>query len=152
MRIVLGDARLTLAASPERYDLIVLDAFSSDAIPVHLLTREAFAGYLSRLTGRGVIVLHISSRHMALWRPAAAVGDAEGLVAYRNKSQLPPDTTRDELQASAEVVVFARDVRDLGALTAAPGWERLDTDSRVTPWTDDYANILGAILDRKLRR
>ena len=56
MRIVLGDARLTLAASPERYDLIVLDAFSSDAIPVRLLTREAFAGYVSRLTARGVIV------------------------------------------------------------------------------------------------
>ena len=88
MRIVLGDARLTLAASPERYDLIVLDAFSSDAIPVHLLTREAFAGYLSRLTARGVIVLHISNRHMALWRPAAAVGGAEGLVAY-GKGQLP---------------------------------------------------------------
>ena len=97
MRIVLGDARLTLAASPERYDLIVLDAFSSDAIPVHLLTREAFAGYLSRLTARGVIMLHISNRHMALWRPAAAVGGAEGLVAY-GKSQLPPDTT-DESSA-----------------------------------------------------
>ena len=92
MRIVLGDARLTLAASAERYDLIVLDAFSSDAIPVHLLTREAFAGYLSRLTARGVIVLHISNRHMALWRPAAAVGGAEGLVAY-GKGQLPPDPT-----------------------------------------------------------
>ena len=97
MRIVLGDARLTLAASPERYDLIVLDAFSSDAIPVHLLTREAFAGYLSRLTARGVIVLHISNRHMALWRPAAAVGGAEGLVAY-GKGQLPPDTIDDELR------------------------------------------------------
>jgi spermidine synthase len=79
MRIVLGDARLTLAASPERYDLIVLDAFSSDAVPVHLLTREGFAGYLSRLTARGVIVLHISNRHMALWRPAAALGREEGL-------------------------------------------------------------------------
>ena len=96
MRIVLGDARLTLAASPERYDLIVLDAFSSDAIPVHLLTREAFAGYLSRLTARGIIVLHISNRHMALWRPAAAVGGAEGLIAY-GKGQLPPDTTDDEM-------------------------------------------------------
>lgn len=151
MRIVLGDARLTLTASPERYDLIVLDAFSSDAIPVHLLTREAFSGYLSRLTARGVIVLHISNRHMALWRPAAAVGGAEGLVAY-GKVQLPPETTDDELRAPAEVVVFARDVRDLGDLPAQPGWKRLDPDSRVAPWTDDYADILGAILDRKLRR
>jgi hypothetical protein len=150
MRIVLGDARLTLTASPESYDLIVLDAFSSDAIPVHLLTREAFAGYLSRLTARGVIVLHISNRHMALWRPAAAVGGAEGLVVY-GKGQLPPDTTDNDWREPAEVVVFARDVRDLGDLPAQPGWQRLNPDSRAA-WTDDYADILGAILDRKLRR
>jgi hypothetical protein len=151
MRIVLGDARLTLAASPERYDLIVLDAFASDAIPVHLLTREAFAVYLSHLTARGIIVLHTSNRHMALWRPAVAVGSAEGLVAY-GKGQLPPETTEDEWRFASEVVVFARDVRDLGDLPAQPGWNRLDPDSRVAPWTDDYADILGAILDRTLRR
>jgi hypothetical protein len=150
MRIVLGDARLTLTASTESYDLIVLDAFSSDAIPVHLLTCEAFAGYLSRLTARGVIVLHVSNRHMALWRPAAAVGGAEGLVAY-GKGQLPPETTDTEWRAPAEVVVFARDVRDLGDLPAQPGWKRLSPDSRAA-WTDDYADILGAILDRKLGR
>jgi hypothetical protein len=148
VRIVLGDARLTLTTSSQRYDLIVLDAFSSDAIPVHLLTREAFTGYLSRLTARGVIVLHISNRHMALWRPAAAVGRAEGLVAY-GKAQLPPDGT-DELRAPAEVVVFARDVRDLGDLPAQPGWQPLNPGSRAA-WTDDYADILSAILDRKLR-
>ncbi|QIG91084.1 fused MFS/spermidine synthase [Bradyrhizobium sp. 6(2017)] len=151
MRVVLGDARLTLAASPDRYDLIVLDAFSSDAIPVHLLTREAFIGYLSRLTAHGVIVLHISNRYMALWRPAAAIGIAEGLVAY-GKGPLPTDTVDDELRVPAEVVVFARDVRDLGDLPARPGWRLLDPDSRVAPWTDDYADIRGAILDRMLRR
>lgn len=150
MRIVLGDARLTLTTSPERYDLIVLDAFSSDAIPVHLLAREAFAGYRSHLTEHGVIVLHISNRHMSLWRPAAAVGRAEGLVAY-GKAQLPPEAAEDELRAPAEVVVFARDVQDLGDLPAQPGWQRLDTDPRLA-WTDDYADILSAILDRKLRR
>jgi hypothetical protein len=146
--IVLGDARLTLTAPPERYDLIVLDAFSSDAIPLHLLTCEAFAGYPSRLTERGVIVLHISNRHMAWWRAAAAVGGAENLVAY-GKRQLPPDATDGEWRSTAEVVVFARNVRDLGDLPAQPGWKRLDPDSRVA-WTDDYADILGAILDRKL--
>ena len=88
---------------------------------------------------------------MALWRPAAAVGGAEGLIAY-GKSQLPPDTIDDELRAAAEVVVFTRDVRDLGDLPAQPGWKRLDPDSRVAPWTDDYADILGAILDRQLGR
>lgn len=117
MPIVLGDARLRLTASPERYDFIVLDVFSSDVIPVHLLTREAFAGYLSRLTARGAIVLHISNRHMALQRPAAAVDAAEGLVAY-SKSQLYPYRTEDELRAPSEVDVFARDARDLDGLPA----------------------------------
>jgi spermidine synthase len=59
LSIVVGDARLTLAASAQRYDLIILDAFSSDAIPVHLLTREALGGYLTRLEEGGVLVMHI---------------------------------------------------------------------------------------------
>ncbi len=85
--VVLGDARLTLAASPERYDLIVLDAFSSDAIPVHLLTREAMAGYLARLAPGGALVMHISNRHMELGSVVAAVAAAEGLVAYLKEDQ-----------------------------------------------------------------
>jgi len=128
----------------------VLDAFASDAIPVHLLTREAFAGYLSRLTAHGAIVLHISNRHMALWRLAAAVGDAEGLLAY-GKGQLPPDAKEGEWRQPAEVVVFARNALDLGDLPAQPGWKRLGPDPRVA-WTDDYADVLDAILDRKLGR
>src|SRR5262249_40031615 len=62
--IVLGDARLTLAASPTRYDLIVLDAFSSDTIPVHLLTEEAFAIYLAHLSPHAVLVIHGPNRHL----------------------------------------------------------------------------------------
>lgn len=149
IRIVLGDARLTLTASPDRYDLIVLDAFSSDAIPVHLLTREAFAGYLAHLSAHGVIVLHISNRHMALRGPAAAVGLAEGLVAF-GILRAPPVTTQEDGRAASEVVVFARDVKDLGELPTQ-GWARLEPGSRVA-WTDDYANILGAVLDAKLGR
>ncbi|WP_051002606.1 fused MFS/spermidine synthase [Bradyrhizobium elkanii] len=149
IRIVLGDARLTLTASAKRYDLIVLDAFSSDAIPVHLLTREAFAAYLSHLTTHGVIVLHISNRHMALRGPAAAVGAAEGLVAFV-KAQIPPAMTDDDIRAPADVVVFARNEKDLDDLPTQ-GWTRLDPNSRVA-WTDDYANILGAVLDAKLHR
>ncbi|UGY13404.1 fused MFS/spermidine synthase [Bradyrhizobium septentrionale] len=150
MRIVLGDARLTLTASPEHYDLIVLDAFSSDAIPVHLLTREAFAGYLSHLTAHGVIVVHISNQHMSLWGPTAAVGAAEGLVAF-GKDETPTNHGDDDMRTRTQVVVLARDVQDLGDLPAQPGWKRLDPNAR-TAWTDDYANVLGAVIDRKFRR
>ena len=65
--IILGDARLTLAqASDAAYDLIIVDAFSSDAIPIHLLTREAMAIYLAKLKPHGLIVMHVSNRHLEL--------------------------------------------------------------------------------------
>lgn len=91
--VVLGVARLTLAAAPERYDLIILDAFSSDAIPVHLLTQEAFAGYRARLTEGGVLVLHISNRHMELARVVAAPGRGRGICHLCQGGQSPRGST-----------------------------------------------------------
>jgi hypothetical protein len=144
--IVPGDARLTLAASTAKYDLIVLDAFSSDAIPVHLLTREAFAGYLSRLATHGVIAVHVSNRHMELASVVAAVGEAEGLVAYFRRDDRANDFLKD-FRANSEVVVLARKPADVGDLPKRAGWKRLESKS--TPWTDDYSNVLSAILRRQ---
>ncbi|WP_165405572.1 hypothetical protein [Bradyrhizobium genosp. SA-3] len=125
---MLGDARLMLTASPEHYYLIVLDAFSSDAIPVHLLTRESFAGY-----AHGVIVVHISNQHMSLWGPAAAVGSAEGLVAF-GRDETPTNQRDDDMRTRAPVVVLAREVQDVRDLPAHPGWKRLDPNAR-TAWS-----------------
>ena len=147
--IVLGDARLTLAASPRRYDLIVLDAFSSDVIPVHLLTREALAGYLAHLTPGGVLVLHISNRHMELARVVAAMGAAEGLVTYV-KQDRRPDVAPNDFKMNALVAVLARNPKDLGDLVGNPDWHLVKPDPRVPAWTDDYSNILGAIVRKKL--
>src|SRR6185295_9229029 len=121
--VVLGDVRLTLAASPQQYDLIVLDAFSSDAIPTHLLTREALRGYLARLTPRGIIVAHISNRHMELAKVVAAVGAAEGLVTLVKADDKATQFVTD-FHAAALVAVLARDPADLGALPQADGWRR----------------------------
>jgi spermidine synthase len=96
--VVVGDARLTLAASTEKYDLIVLDAFSSD-----LLTREAVEGYLNHLTGGGVIVMHISNRYMELADTVAAVGAAEGLGAFI-KIDDRTQTSSPDYKMNAEVV------------------------------------------------
>lgn len=145
--IVLGDARLTLAASPTRYDLIVLDAFSSDAIPIHLLTREAFAGYLTRLTARGVIVIHISNRHMELSQVVGAVGAAEGLVAFFRQDDRANDFAKD-YRANAAVAVLARDERDLGDMPRQRGWRRIEPGA-VHAWTDNYSDVLGAIWRKK---
>jgi hypothetical protein len=148
LKIVLGDARLTLAAATESYDLIALDAFSSDAIPVHLLTREAFAGYLSRLSPRGVIVVHISNRHMELARVLAAVADTLGLVAY-GKQDRAAGNFLAHYKANAIVGVLARDAADLGGLPNKPDWWRIAAGD-VVPWTDDYSDLIRAILRKKL--
>jgi spermidine synthase len=147
-RIVLGDARITLAASSERYDLIVLDAFSSDAIPVHLLTREAFAGYLTRLAPNGVITIHVSNRHMELASIVAAVGAAEGLVAYVKQDDQATEPQKD-YRANAKVVVLAKSVADFGDLPSRRGWSRLEPALGIAAWTDDYSDVLRAILRKK---
>jgi predicted O-methyltransferase YrrM len=151
LAVVLGDARLTLAASQERYDLIVLDAFSSDAIPVHLLTREAVAGYLDRLAPNGALILHISNRHMELGRVVAAVAAAEGLVSYL-KEDNRPEVIPTDFKMNALVAALARKSTDLGELPSRPGWHEIKSDPRDAAWTDDYSDIFGAIVRKKLGR
>ena len=148
--IVLGDARLTLAASPRQYDLIVLDAFSSDAIPTHLLTREALRGYLARLSPRGMIVMHISNRHMELAKVVASVGAAEGLVTVVKADEKATQFVTD-FHAAALVAALAREPADLGRLNDASGWRREDAGA-VAAWTDDYSDIIGAIVRKKMGR
>src|SRR5262244_3971437 len=81
--IILGDARLTLAEAPDgAYDLIIVDAFSSDAIPIHLLTREAMAIYLKKLSAHGVVVLHVTNRHLELLSVVASIASANGLITF----------------------------------------------------------------------
>jgi spermidine synthase len=144
-RIVLGDARLTLAASSEQYDLIVLDAFSSDAIPVHLLTREALRSYMERLTPHGIMAIHVSNRHMELASVVAAFGKVEGLTTYDRQDDQAADFIKD-YRANAEVVVLARNSADLDALPSWRGWRKLEPTPDVSEWTDDYSDILHAML------
>jgi predicted O-methyltransferase YrrM len=148
-RIVLGDARLTLAAASDRYDMIILDAFSSDAIPVHLLTREALGMYVERLMPHGIIVFHVSNRHMELASVLAAFGKAEGFATYDKQDDQANNFTTD-YHANAAVVVLARDTADLNDLPSWRGWRKLDPTPGVAEWTDDYSDILRAILRKRL--
>ncbi|MCC6780208.1 MAG: fused MFS/spermidine synthase [Hyphomicrobiales bacterium] len=148
LSIVLGDARLTLASAAVKFDLIVLDAFSSDAIPVHLLTREAIAGYLDRLEPNGALVIHISNRHMELARVVAAAADANGALTWLKDDRRP--VSLEDLKTRALVAVMARRPADVGPLPQLDGWHEIAPDPRVSLWTDDYSNILGAILRKKL--
>jgi len=148
--IVHGDARLTLAQAPAgAYDLIVVDAFSSDAIPVHLLTREAMAIYLDKLSPHGIIVMHVSNRHLELASVVAGVAGANGLHARLNDSA-DVDELVQPYKFASTVVAVARDEEDFGPLTQAPGWSEISPDPKQQVWTDDYSNVLGAVL-RKFR-
>jgi len=141
-RIVEGDARLRLAAETERFDMLVIDAFSSDAIPTHLMTREALALYRERLVPGGVILLHISNDHLALGDIAAATARSLGLSVLINDEDEDPDARRRWLfQPAVAVLAASRD--DFGDLNASSDWAE-PPQGTTRAWTDDYANILAA--------
>jgi hypothetical protein len=144
--IMLGDARLTLADAPDgSYDLIVVDAFSSDAIPIHLITREAMALYQQKLAPHGIVAVHVSNRHLELASVVSGIAAANGMVARVNESG---DVTENEAEYlfAGTVVATARSDDDFGALARSQYWEARPPDAQQWVWTDDYSNILGAIM------
>jgi spermidine synthase len=148
---VIGDARLTLARQPPgSYDILLVDAFSSDAIPAHLLTIEAMRIYLSRIKPDGVVVLHLSNRHLALAPAAQASARAAGGYALIQWHQAAYDSPNLS-ESSAEVMIVARSPQALAGFRDDANWETL-APNRTRPWTDDYTNILGALIAQKRER
>ena len=149
-RIVEGDARMTLAHETRTYDILIVDAFSSDAIPTHLLTREALAIYLARLKPNGMLALHISNDHIRLNEIVAATARSLGLHVVIYDEDAPANLP--VLAYQATVVVMARSEAALGPLAASDEWPKPPEDTGVAPWSDDYSNLLGAILARLRER
>jgi hypothetical protein len=144
-RVVLVDARLSLAeARPNTYSLIVLDAFSSDAIPIHLLTSEAVALYLGRLAPTGVLAFHISNRYLSLAPVLGRVALAHGLAAIVQLEDVENENA-PEGKTSSEWLLMARDRRDLGSLLGDHRWVAPDVSVSTSLWTDDFSNILSAL-------
>ena len=145
--IVLGDGRLTLAAEPEdAFDILLIDAFSSDSVPAHLMTREAIALYLSRLKEDGVLLLHVSNRYMALETVAGRVAGELGVPARMQYHTVRESGYRAQ---SSAVVAIARNDLALAPLDSTGAWSVLESDGG-RAWTDDYSNIPGAIWDRMI--
>ena len=143
---MIGDARISLNRVPERtYDVLVLDAFSSDSIPIHLMTREAVGLYLSRLAPDGVLVMHISNRHLRLAPIVARLAESQGLVAVQQvESHRRPSWPEGKNQS--HWIVMARDRAGLGALTQRLAAGRRSWRRSSTPlWTDDFSNILSVL-------
>jgi SAM-dependent methyltransferase len=140
VEVVLGDARLSLEREPpQRFDLLALDAFSSDAIPVHLLTREAFEVYQRHLKPDGVLAVHVSNRHLDLAPVVHRLAEALGFDSELIKDM--PDAA-DEASDMSEWVLLARDARllDAPSIKAAARPKPAGT-AGVRPWTDDDTNL-----------
>ena len=145
---VIGDARLTFAREPDKiYDLIIVDAYSSDAIPIHLATEEAMKIYKDKLAPGGAVVMHVSNRHLELSSVVVGIADANDLKSWVYSE----DSGRDsEYIFATSVVVSARAEADIGALAASEQWEETAANRTQRVWTDDYCNVLGAVY-RRLR-
>ncbi|MGA7005119.1 MAG: fused MFS/spermidine synthase [Pseudolabrys sp.] len=143
--IVLGDARLTFAQELNHvYDLIIVDAYSSDAIPVHLATAEAMGIYKSKLSPQGVVMMHISNRHLELRSVVEGIAAANGLKTWiwSNGSE---DTDDENYIFGSDVAISAENENDIGALSNDKFWVLTPPNPAVRTWTDDYSNIAGAV-------
>lgn len=142
---VVGDARLTLAKqAPDQFDILLVDAFSSDAIPAHLLTVEAMKMYLSKMKPDGVIILHLSNRHLELIFPAASVVKAAGGYSMF-QSYAQPDNTPYYWASSEDVMIVTKSKAAMQPYLLDTRW-MASPPATVRPWTDDYTNLVGAML------
>jgi hypothetical protein len=145
-RVVLGDARLRLReAPPHAYGMIVLDAFSGDSIPTHLLTREALALYLSKLSPHGVLAFHISNRYVELHGVLGNLAHDAGLFCLGNTEAQVSEDERREGKFASWWVLMARRPEDLTPLRTDPHWREVAVPPGERVWTDDYSNILSIL-------
>ena len=143
MRVVLGDARLSLAREPDaKFSILSLDAYSSDAIPVHLVTREALALYVRKLALGGLLAFHISNLHLDLEPVFANLArDAQLVSLVRDDTAL----SNDELvlgKAPSVWLVMARRADDIAKLSADQLWRPARNDRAAAVWSDDFSSLL----------
>jgi len=136
--VVLGDARLSIARRSPKHDLLVLDAFSSDAIPLHLITREAVQVYFDHLADDGVVAFHISNRHLNLRPVLAATASELGIAAIY---QFDPGNAPE--RSPSEWLLMARSAASFRSLTSDSRWGVPKAAARA--WTDGFSDILSAL-------
>lgn len=144
--VVLGDARLSLAGAPNsHFEVLVVDAFNSDAIPVHLLTREAMALYREKLTDHGFLAVHITNRYLDLRPVLGDLAADAGLTALVREDRNVPEPERRAGKSASVWVVAARSPADLAPLDQDPRWQRLEPSASSSLWTDDFSNIVSVL-------
>ena len=153
IEITIGDGRkLMEQLPPGSQDLIIVDAFSSDSVPVHLMTREALRAYIARLTRDGVVALHVSNRYLDLEAVLEATIAADGLSGIARRDKTVPGGEENEGRTASHWVLIARHPTALAMIEGQSGWRRLEDSGRASAWTDDYSNILDALMLRRAGR
>jgi hypothetical protein len=145
--IKLGDARLVIEREPAgAADLLVLDAFSSDSIPTHLLTREAFQDYRRLLSGRGLLLVHISNRFLDL-KPVIAAAAADGGWTARLRIYRPDATAEAQNETESDWIAMSPSSQTMERLVRGSGqtWTPVPQRAGFAPWTDDHASVLPLI-------
>ena len=137
-----GDARLSLAKEPDQqFDLLVMDAFSSDSVPTHLLTQEALKLYFKKLKPNGILAFHITNRHLALKKVLSDHARQLHLSAliqeFKPQQEIP-------LVIATDWVVMANNAETLEPLRLSQlgNWQKLPLYFDLKPWTDDFTNIV----------
>jgi spermidine synthase len=153
--IVLGDARKNLAHTDSRYGVLVLDAYSSDSIPLHLMTYEAFTLYLSRLEPGGVILVNASNRYLNLVPVLSNLAAAHGMTAYFKNTQVQPSQPvsadaqgqlpHERLHTSADWVLLTRTPEAVQSVVMRSGWVQMMPFAGVQLWTDNYSSLYDAL-------
>jgi hypothetical protein len=144
--VILGDARLQIAqAVDHEFDLIVLDAFSSDSIPTHLLTREALQLYCSKLREDGLLVFHISNRYLNLEPVLAQLAETGHLTCTARADLVVTEEERREGKCPSCYLVMARHTSGFGRLSQSPHWSPIAPCGGAQGWTDDYSDIVSAL-------
>jgi len=140
--VELGDARLTLKNAPDHhYGILVVDAFSSDAIPLHLLTREALALYKSKLAEGGILAFNISNRYLDLKPVLGDLAHDAGLQCWSISDLDLDDAEKNQGKAPSQWIVMAARAADLGSLARRSGWEHVGPRRNANVWRDDFSNI-----------
>lgn len=145
LEIVLGDARLTLGAAQEKYDLLILDAYSSDSVPLHLITREALRVYVDHLTTNGCLAFHISNRYLNLKPIIANLAEDAKLVCLVQSETTIPEADRLKGRQTSTWAVLARAEPDLGPLLTDDRWQRTGLYPFKPLWTDDFASLFSVL-------
>jgi spermidine synthase len=141
--IVIGDGRLRLADVPDgQLGLVVVDAFSSGAIPIHLLTTEAMEEYFAKLVPGDLLALHLSTPYFDLRLEAAALAGELGLTAYGRDDPYGNSVTGKE---RSRWIVMARQPKSLERLAVDPRWHRLERPARLHGWTDDFSDLVSVL-------